>query len=62
MPLQLTNETLGTTVETLSDLVQMSQESPVEQNTGVLNDIASTLVNVASFVDQFDVEINATVS
>ena len=48
-------------METLNDLVQMSQESPVEQNTGILNDIASILVNVASFVDQSDVEINSTV-
>ena len=49
-------------MELLTNLVQMSEVSPVEQNTGNLNDIASTLVNVANFVDEADVEVNETVS
>ena len=49
-------------METLTILAQASEESPVEQNTGNLNAIASTLVNVASFVDASQVEITATVS
>ena len=60
--LQLTNETLVQTVETLTVLAQASKESPVEQSMGNLNAIASTLVNVASFVVESKVEINATVS
>ena len=60
--MQLTNETLEQTVELLTNLVQMTEVSPVEQNTGNLNDIASTLANVANFVDEADVEVNETVS
>lgn len=60
--MQLTNETLEQTVELLTNLVQMTEISPVEQNTGNLNDIASTLANVANFVDEADVEVNETVS
>ena len=60
--MQLTNETLEQTVELLTNLVQMTEVSPVEQNTGNLNDIANTLANVANFVDEADVEVNETVS
>ena len=60
--MQLTNETLEQTVESLTNLVQMTEVSPVEQNTGNLNDIANTLANVANFVDEADVEVNETVS
>ena len=60
--LQLTNETLVETVEILSDIVQMTESSPVEQNMEILNNIASTLVNVASFVNNTDIEINENVS
>ena len=49
-------------MELLTSLVQMSEGSPVEQNIGNLNGIANTLGNVASFVDEVDVEINETVS
>lgn len=60
--MQLTNETLAQTVNTLSGLVQMSESSPVEQNMDNLNSIASTLINVATFVNESTVEINETVS
>ena len=60
--MQLTNETLVQTVETLSTLVQMSENSPVEQNMEILNNIASALVSVASFVNDTDIEVNETVS
>ena len=60
--LQLTNETIVQTVETLSTLVQMSESSPVEQNMEILNSIANTLVSVASFVNDTDIEVNETVS
>ena len=59
--MQLTNETLVETVETLSNIVQMTESSPVEQNMEILNNIASTLVSVASFVNETDIEINETV-
>ena len=59
--LQLTNETLVETVETLSDIVQVTESSPVEQNMEILNNIASTLVNVASFVNESNELINETV-
>ena len=59
--MQLTNETLVETVEALSNIVQMTESSPVEQNKEILNNIASTLVNVASFVNETDIEINETV-
>ena len=57
----MTNETLGQAVKTLSNIVQDSTTSPVEQNTGILNNIANTLTNVASLVDEADVEVNVTV-
>ena len=40
----------------------MSESSPVEQNMDNLNSIASTLINVATFVNESAVEINETVS
>jgi phosphatidylglycerophosphatase A len=57
----LTNETLVETVEELSTLVQQTEEKPVEQSTENLESIANVLVNVASFVNESDIEINDTV-
>ena len=45
----------------LSDLVEMSEARPDEQNTDNLNDIANVLVNVANFVNESSVQINETV-
>jgi hypothetical protein len=59
--IQLTNETLVETVEELSTLVQQTEEKPVEQSTENLESIANVLVNVASFVNESDIEINDTV-
>ena len=59
--LQLSNETLVETVEILSDIVQVTESSPVEQNMEILDNIASTLVNVASFVNESNEQINKTV-
>ena len=50
------------TVEILSDLVEISEARPVEQNTDNLNDIANVLANVANFVNESDTQINETVS
>ena len=60
--MQLTNETLVETVEELSTLVQETEERPVEQSTENLESIANVLVNVATFVNESDIEINETVS
>ena len=49
------------TVEELSTLVQQTEEKPVEQSTENLESIANVLVNVASFVNESDIEINETV-
>ena len=59
---QITNETLVETVEELSTFVQEAEERPVEQNTENLDNIANVLVNVATFVNESDMEINITVS
>ena len=50
------------TVEELSTFVQEAEERPVEQNTESLDNIANVLVNVATFVNESDMEINKTVS
>lgn len=51
------------TVVVLSIFVQEAEESPVEQNTENLDNIANVLVNVATFVNESDMgEINKTVS
>ena len=49
------------TVGELSTLVQRTEEKPVEQSTENLESIANVLVNVASFVNESDIEINETV-
>ena len=49
-------------MEILSDLVESSEASPVEQNTGNLNGIANVLANVANFVNESNIQINETVS
>ena len=58
----MTNETLGEIVEMLSNITNTSVESSIEQSMENLDQIANTLANVATFVNQSDEEIDVMVA
>ena len=59
---QLTNDSLEQTARSLSDLVQQSVISSVEQNIENLNAISNVLANVANYVNRSNAIITETVS
>ena len=59
--IQLTNETITQTLEDLSTLVEVAETRPVEQSADNLDSVANVLVNVATFVNESNEEINKTV-
>jgi hypothetical protein len=59
---QLTTETVDTAVSSLAQVLELTQGNEVEQNSAVLQTIAGYLTDVANFVNNTNVTINATVS
>ena len=60
--MQLTSESLGQTMEALSTLVQRSENNTRQQSAVNLNTIATTLINVATFVNRSAEIVNETVN
>ena len=60
--IQLTTETVNTAVASLAQAVELTQGNEVEQNSAVLQTVADYLTDVANFVNNTNVTINATVS
>lgn len=60
--MQLTNNTLEKTADTLSKLVEESLNNQVEQSMENMNEISNAFVNMANYVNTSKAQINESVS
>ena len=60
--LQLTEGTYGAAVAMLSEVIRPTENDRVEQNEAVLNSVANYFEELAFFVNDSNVTVNATVS
>ena len=60
--IQLTTDTVEAAVASLAQVVEQTEGNEVEQNGAVLRTVADYLTDVATFVNNTNVTINATVS